>query len=156
MEPRFISKAWVAVSGGPAKGPAAGIPGEEAWQDPPGTAADAWFRVTIGKTAPKPKAQAEEPRASSRDSLDGTAGGSSDRANQPKAPGEEPGPATVTSTLVTEGMTLWRLAEQRYGQGNNPELLEALARHNRLESLDRLEIGQRIWLPPLDQLLGER
>lgn len=157
MEPKLLTRAWAAVANrDPAGGRPAGVPGEDAWQEPPGTPEDAWFRVTIGKSVsedgqrPAP-VDPGEPFELPADWAPSPSGTNAD----PSRPGDL-GPAAVSSVLVEEGITLWRLAEQRYGADNGDELLEALARYNRLESPDRLETGQRVWFPPVDQLLGER
>ncbi len=157
MEPKLLTRAWAVVANqAPASGRPAGVPGEDAWQEPPGTPEEAWFRVTIGKSAPdkvQPPAPADPAEPFELPEDWGPASG--DPNADPSRSGDL-GPAAVSSVLVEEGITLWRLAEQRYGADNGSELLEALARYNRLESPDQLETGQRVWFPPVDQLLGDR
>lgn len=66
-----------------------------------------------------------------------------------------PDPATpgYAEHLVRKGDTLTSITAGYYGRRDRA-LVEALARFNRLENANGLELGQRLTLPPLELLLG--
>jgi nucleoid-associated protein YgaU len=124
---------------------------------PPG---EGWFRVRVGLPVeelerpagrdPVEQAPVEQAPVELDPSVDGISAA---------LPGEAlpadvvPPAASQTSILVRRDTTLWSVAREHYGR-TDAALIDALARYNRLLSPNHLELGQRLWLPSLEELLG--
>ena len=91
----------------------------------------------------------------------GPAGGTTAPATADPAPGEvSPPPAAPASARefqlgVQRGMSLSSICKQHYGSARR-EIVTALARHNALADENTLREGQRLVLPSLEKLLGQK
>ncbi len=148
-QPQLITLGWEALlDRTPRQQLPSGNPGDVDWRQPPFGDAQQWHRVVVGHAPPvRDEATGEQTQPRSARESSSSPAPETDTAPSPTSLD------TANSVLVERGTTLWSIAEQRYGSANGDALLEALARYNRLEAPDRLEAGQRIWLPALDQLL---
>jgi len=57
--------------------------------------------------------------------------------------------------IVQPGQNLSTICRARYGTAR-VEVVEAVARHNRLANADSIREGQKLDLPPLEQLVPKR
>lgn len=73
----------------------------------------------------------------------------------PTGKSEREAAARVFQLTVRGGDQLGELCRKYYGSGRR-ELIDALARYNHMASPDQLREGQKLLLPPIETLLGER
>jgi nucleoid-associated protein YgaU len=73
--------------------------------------------------------------------------------NLPPITSPDPSTPGYAEHLVRKGDTLTSITAGYYGRRDRA-LVEALARFNRLENANGLELGQRLTMPPLELLLG--
>lgn len=108
---------------------------------------EGWSRVVIGRPSgaepfggPRPPDSAAEPAPQA-----------------PAPPTATPPLPHVQSTevVVQPGQSLSTICRGRYGTAR-VEVVEAVARHNRLANPDSVREGQTLDLPPLEQLLPKR
>jgi len=76
----------------------------------------------------------------------GTATGTTSTVNGQTA-GQSAAPAAGTSYTVVSGDNLGRIAEKVYGS-SSPELMDKIQRANNMSSPDKLQINQRLIIPP--------
>lgn len=93
---------------------------------------------------------------------------------QTQVPGESttespvpvPGPEAATQSpqassgrefqlIVQRGQQLAEICRKHYGTSRS-EVVQALARYNHMPDADHLREGQKLLLPPLESLLGQR
>ena len=146
MQPELLREGWERISSQRAEASGESLPSPT-----DGPAGDAWVRVRVGLPESGSAAQ-EEPTPPRPRNPEAAAGGGGSARPAP-APPSAGGPIHE-SVVVEPGATLWGLADRHYGRTDG-ELLDALSRHNHLESPDELRVGRRIWLPPIEDLLGD-
>jgi nucleoid-associated protein YgaU len=100
---------------------------------------DGWGRAVIGEKSGAPLI---DPPPGTRPSP------AEPRAADPAAP---LGPTQETEHVVLKGQSLSTICAAHYGSGRN-ELVQALARYNRIERVDAIREGQKIRIPPLESL----
>lgn len=127
-----------------------------------------WSKVIVGRPS------GDEPVGGAAEVLEGEpANGSMDAADPGAVPANRaevdakiatPAPREAaagtqatgaTRHVVRKGETLSDIARSRYGTARR-EVVDALARHNRLADANALREGQEILLPSLETLLGRR
>ncbi len=111
---------------------------------------EGWSRVVIGR--PSGAEPFRGPGAPS------SAGSSTDPAARPVLPPTSTPPlpqAQATEVIVQAGQNLSTICRGHYGTAR-VEVVEAVARHNRMANSDALREGQTLDLPPLERLLPKR
>jgi hypothetical protein len=116
-----------------------------------------WSRVVIGRPS-----GAEPFRGSGPAIPSGSSNAPNEPALHPTAtpappPTAQPPPpqAQANEVIVLPGQSLSTICRGHYGTART-EVVEAVARHNRLASADSVREGQTLDLPPLEQLLPKR
>ena len=131
------------------------------------TPAEGWSVVTVGRpgggepygpsATPRPPAPAPAagtataptPAPASK-ATTGPSGSSNPAASTPTTAAQ-----SATAWTVEPGQSLSRICSTRYGTAR-VEVVEAVARHNGLASPDLVREGQRLDLPPIEQILPKR
>jgi hypothetical protein len=118
--------------------------------------AQGWSVVTVGRPGGgEPYGASAAPRPSAPAPAANPATAPSGSSSQPSPVAQ---PSTVQGTTVwtvEAGQSLSRICSTRYGTAR-AEVVDAVARHNGLASPDLVREGQRLDLPPIDQILVKR
>ncbi len=142
-----------------------GMPTARAFEAP----AEGWSVVTVGRPGGgEPYGPSPAPRPPAPATATGTAtaptpappqrptsspGSSAQPTSVPQTP--KPAAQGATAWTVEPGQSLSRICSTRYGTAR-AEVVDAVARHNGLASPDLVREGQRLDLPPIEQILLKR